>query len=115
MKTTTQVQPKAKLYIVVNRKLPAGLQIAQSVHAFQEFASEHPEVTASWHKNSNYICVLSTHEDGLFDLLDKAQDKEIKHSCFFEPDLDDALTAVAFEPSGASRKLLRKLPLALRS
>lgn len=34
---------------------------------------------------------------------------------FYEPDLDNAITAIAVEPSDKSRRLLANLPLALRN
>lgn len=37
----------------------------------------------------------------------------ISYAAFREPDLNDALTAVAFEPSQRSRTFLRKIPLLL--
>jgi len=55
-------------------------------------------------------------EDGLYDLIWKADNRSepIAHSAMFEPDLGNELTAVAFQPGAASRKLCARLPLALR-
>lgn len=40
---------------------------------------------------------------------------DIKTASFYEPDIDNQLTAACFEPSEASKKLLSTLPLALKS
>lgn len=44
-------------------------------------------------------------------LAEDAAAADLAHTAFREPDLDDALTAVALEP--AAHRLVRKLPLAL--
>lgn len=44
-------------------------------------------------------------------LAEDATAADLAHTAFREPDLDDALTAVALEP--AAHRLVRKLPLAL--
>lgn len=51
---------------------------------------------------------------GLHALLERARDRDITTTAFREPDLGDELTAVAFTPSAATRKLLANLPLAGR-
>ena len=50
-------------------------------------------------------------EQALTWLAEDAADAGHAHTRFREPDLDDALTAVALEP--AAHRLVRKLPLAL--
>ena len=49
----------------------------------------------------------------LFGLCDAAKARGLRFSVFFEPDLGNALTAVALEP--AARRLVSRLPLALPS
>jgi ribosomal protein L29 len=52
-------------------------------------------------------------EPFLFGLCDAAKARGLRVSRFFEPDLGNALTAVALEP--AARRLVSRLPLALPS
>jgi len=101
-----------KLYIVSRQDLPPGAQCAQSVHAAFAFAQEHPELTRDWHLNSNNIVILAVrHEQDLTLLLERARLEGVEFSAFREPDLDDALTALAIAPRG--KKLVSKIPLAL--
>jgi len=44
-------------------------------------------------------------------LITKAILTGIKHTVFREPDIDNQITAVAFEPSEASKKLTSSCPL----
>jgi hypothetical protein len=47
-------------------------------------------------------------------ILERAKQKDILFTTFREPDIDDALTAIALEPGEASRKLCSSLPLAFK-
>ena len=53
-------------------------------------------------------------EEQLLLYLEKIKYRGIKHTVFREPDIDNQLTAIAIEPGERSRKLTRKLPLALK-
>jgi len=65
-----------------------------------------------WHKQSNYLVFLTVaDEEQLIKLISKAILMGIKHTVFREPDLDDQITAVAFEPSEQARKLTSSCPL----
>lgn len=87
--------------------------MAQAIHAFREFIDQHPEDELDWYQHSNYICVLhAKNQEHLEKLMAKAVDKSILHAPFFEPDLDNELTAVAFAPCHESKRLLRSLRLA---
>lgn len=50
-------------------------------------------------------------EEQLIKLITKAILNGIKYTIFREPDLNNQITAVAFEPSEASRKLTSSCPL----
>ena len=103
-----------KLYVVVREDLPPGSQAVQSIHAFRQFVKEFPDLEGTWFDMSNHLALLSVQdEDGLFRLISKALSKGLRYAGFHEPDLGNSLTAVAFEPGGRSKRLLRKLPLAL--
>lgn len=83
-----------------------GYQAAQSLHAMTEFFLEHPDVTKDWHDNSNYIAVLAVdNEEKLIKLYQKAKARGVKCSCFYEPDMDDQLTAIVLEPGLDSKRL----------
>lgn len=97
-----------RLYVIVDSALKAGLKMAQSIHAFQSFADEYPDLHHSWFKNSNNIVVLETDELDLW--AKKMEQLDLSHSTFREPDLADQLTAICVEPAG--KRHLRKLSLA---
>ena len=104
-----------KLYIVVRNDLPPGAQLAQAVHAKDEFAQKFPSINQAWYDQSNYICVLQVaDEDSLAALEGEATRLEIKYACFCEPDRDHGLTALALEPDDATKMLCKNLQLALR-
>lgn len=82
------------------------------MHAALDFTFEHPAVARDWHKASNTLVVLAARDElALLWLAADAADAGYAHTMFREPDLGDALTAVALEP--AAHRLVRKLPLAL--
>ena len=88
------------------------MQGVQAGHALVEFALENPNIAKSWHTLSNYLAFLSaSNEDELIKLIHKAELKGITHKVFREPDLDNQITAVAFEPTDLTRRLTSSLPL----
>jgi len=100
---------------VTRRDLAPGAQAAQLTHAAIQFQKEHSDIQNEWFFKSNYIALLSTeNEESLKQLLLKANIKDIKCSTFYEPDLDNQLTAVAFEPSELTNKLCSSCPLAFK-
>lgn len=104
-----------KLYMVSRADLPAGVQACQAMHAMREFVAQHPEVEREWHQTSNHIAFLAADDiEELQFLIKVAAQNGILHSVFFEPDLENELTAVAFEPTIESRELLSRLPTALK-
>lgn len=104
-----------KLYVVVRNDLPPGAQLAQAIHAKDEFAMKYPEINRAWYEQSNYICVLQVaDEDTLDALMDRAWYSGIKYACFSEPDRDGEHTAAAFEPGEATKELCKELQLALK-
>lgn len=100
---------------MTRQDLKPGYQATQSCHALRQFTAEHPEIDRRWFERSNYLAVLSVrNEQELLNLIDKASQKGIKYSIFFEPDLKYEITAIALEPGKESKKLCGKLRLALK-
>ena len=107
-----QINPTEKLRVVSRRDLPIPYQAVQSGHAAIDFQHEHPELAKEWQTKSNYLAFLTVaDEEQLIKLISKAILTGIKHTVFREPDIDNQITAVAFEPSEASRKLTSSCPL----
>jgi len=103
-----------KFYVIIRSDLPPGAQAAQAVHGAIAFMMEHPVTASYWHHKSNNLVVLQVpNEECLLHLAGRAQDAEVEHSVFREPDFDNTVTAVALEPAGA--RLVSNLPLALRA
>lgn len=102
-----------KLYVVVREDLSPGAQMAQSLHAFREFVEHHQEVEREWYSTSNTIVILGVPGEGdLYGLIHTASDLNVKYSSFREPDMEDELTALAFEPGEKTSEMLKYLKLA---
>ena len=102
-----------RLYVVTRKDLSPGSQIAQTGHSIAQFLLEHPEKSKEW--NNNYLVCLSTeNEKSLNKLLEKLESFDIPISMFYEPDLDNQLTSIAFQHNSESRKYTTSLPLALK-
>lgn len=92
--------------------LPIVVQAVQSAHAAIDFQHQHPELAKEWQTKSNYLIFLSVKDESSMEkLMSKADQRSIVYTPFYEPDIDNQLTAVAFEPSDCSKKLLGNLPL----
>lgn len=101
--------------MVVRRDLSPGLQSAQATHAAIGFCMAEPEAARAWHDQSNNLVILSVEDEAaLLAVLDRAWTEGIRYEPFYEPDLNDEMTAVAFGPSESTARLLSALPLALR-
>lgn len=80
-------------------------------HALRQFAEEHPNLDQKWFKKSNYLVLLTVaNEKSLYDLILKAKNK-INLAIFREPDIENEIASVAFEPGLESKKLCKKLQL----
>lgn len=101
-----------RLYLVTRGDLPAGARAAQCCHALREFARAHPVREAAWYAASNALVLLETPDEAaLAALVARAGERGVACAAFREPDLGDALTAIALAPE--ARPLVRRLPLAL--
>jgi peptidyl-tRNA hydrolase len=95
--------------------LSPGLQAAQSVHASNQFFAAWPSMALRWLRESNFLVIVSVpDEDALAQLAGAAVEEGIVRSIFREPDLDNSITAVAFEPGVVAQRLCAQLPLALK-
>jgi hypothetical protein len=100
--------------VVTRADLPPGSQAVQAAHAVIDFAITYPRLTASWHAASNTLVILVVPDELALSWLEQdARTAGLRVAPFHEPDLGDALTAVAIEP--AAGRLLRRLPLALHA
>lgn len=107
--------PVDKVYVLIRQDLPTGSQLAQVVHAQDEFRETHPEVHGAWRKSSNTVAVLHLRdEDHLQEIHRKAEDRGIPCAIFREPDLGDAATCLVMGPSPHTRRITARLPLAFR-
>ena len=101
-----------KLRVVTRRDLPIAYQAVQSGHAAIDFQHEHVVEAKEWQTKSNYLAFLTVaNEQELINLASKAILMGIKHTVFREPDIDNEITAIAFEATDAARKLTSSCPL----
>ena len=102
----TQIKSNEKLRVVSRRDIQFGYQAVQAGHAAIQFQHEHPELAKLWYTQSNYLAFLTVKDEAeLEKLIFKAEAKGIAHSVFREPDIDNQITAVAFEASDEARRL----------
>ena len=91
------------VYVFVRRDLPGPQQVVQSCHASIETAKSFPKDCCP----HLVVCSIKN-ELRLRQCLIHLQRLGIKHEPFFEPDLNNALTAIATEPiTGVIREQLR--------
>lgn len=104
-----------KVFLITRADLKPGQQAVQAAHALTEFIFQHPAEAGRWKQESNTLVMLVVKdEESLNGMIEKAIQRGIRASAFYEPDLDDALTALAFEPGDMSYRLCSGIPLALR-
>ena len=109
-----QIEYGDKLYIIVRSDLEKGAQMAQALHAALHFAGDNIDLVNNWMDKSDYICALGVaDETQLHHLLKKAREKGIISAAFYEPDLNNSLTAICLEPGKRSKNLCKGLKLAL--
>ena len=101
-----------KLFLITRQDLAQGPRAVQMAHALREFVARYPAIDAEWYRTSNTLALLEvSSEPDLAKLAQRAERRGVPVARFHEPDLDNALTAIAIAPSGKS--LCRVLPLAL--
>lgn len=104
-----------KLYIIVRNDLSPGSQIAQACHSIIGFQLKFPNIIKTWEYESNTIVILQIENlEKLMNLLNSAHYENIKCFGFYEPDMNDELTAIVLEPTEKSKYLCANLKLALK-
>ena len=83
------------MYILVNDKLTKSQRIPQASHAVAEYVFAYRDELEDWIKNHRTMVVLHCRESEM-----EMLSKELKSKSFRDDDLDNMLTAVAFEPMG---------------
>lgn len=92
--------------------LSPGLQAAQAAHAGIQYAIECRDECLEWFDESMYLVLLAAKDlNSLESLRDQARTRMLLCSEFFEPDLDNELTAIVLEPSRRSGRFVSSLPL----
>ena len=105
-------QINEKLRVVTRRDLSLPTQAVQSAHAAIDFQHAHPKEATDWQTKSNYLALLTVaNEEELHKLIDKATIRGIKYTIFREPDINNEITAIAFEPCDASKRITSACPL----
>lgn len=81
-----------------------------------DFCLQNYQLARKWHLTSEYlICLEAKDQEHLNQLVAKAHEKGLQYTVYQEPDLDEAITAIALHPSAEARKFASNLPLAGRS
>ena len=105
----------SKLTTITRRDLTSGQQAVQSSHAAIDFIIDNNDLANNWHKTSNYLINLSVADISELERLSaKLHEYEIIHTNFYEPDLDNELTAISFLSSEKTIKITGNLPLMLK-
>lgn len=108
-----------RLYVLVRKDLPPGYQIAQAIHAKDEFTHTFPEAEKSWRDESNTIVVLAADQEEVVRWVDEMTERGIKCCWFEEPDMLDKyghpqVTASAFDAQPEVAEAFKHMKLALR-
>ena len=105
-----------KLVTVTRKGLTPGYQLVQSGHAIAKWIKEFPALFTEWNKQSNYLISLSTdNEETLKKLYKKLQYNGADVVAFYEPDINNQMTAICFYGTPEMRKHTDKLDLALKN
>lgn len=103
-----------KLYIITRSDLAPGVRAAQLCHGMRQWSAEKPEADKEWFEKSNTLVLLEVADEAeLLKLAERASADGVACVSFREPDMNNALTAIAICGEYA-RKLLSQLPLAFR-
>lgn len=108
-----EAQVEQKLYIVTHNELSLQYQLPQCLHAAIQFANDFPEEQSKWFKLSNAVVILAAKSEAdLIKFTERLDNNGFKYCKFYEPDINNALTAIAIVPGSNVRKVCSSLPLA---
>lgn len=82
-----------RMYVIVRNDLTNGQKAVQGGHALAEYILNNK---CLW-KNETLIYLKAKDEDHIKDIMNTLKNKKVNHSCFYEPDLDNQITSIAFE------------------
>lgn len=89
--------------------------MVQSVHAAADYVRCNPDKCVTWAQTSNSIITLAEKDaDGLHSLSKKLGKLGVHVQEFYEPDIDNQLTAICCIADDSIRRKLSHLPLALK-
>ena len=97
-------QQKNKLYILVSDQLETVYGSVQGGHVVAQWLLEHPN--QNW--NNQYLIYLSCNIDYYKEMLTFYNED---FSSFYEPDLNNRLTAIAILETNLNKKFFKKLKL----
>ena len=97
-----------KMYVLVRTNLEQKYQIVQGSHALAQYSIEHHELFLEWH-NETIIYLGVRFSSGLTSWKFYLIENRIPLSCFYEPDQQGQITAIACYHTG---ELFSKLKLA---
>ena len=104
---------KNKLYILIDKDLDPIYGAVQGGHAVAEWLKEHwqlnKEGDPQWSWNNDYLIYLKADLEDIQDYYLESYCAKDKETYFYEPDLDDKLTAIAIHESDMNDRLKRKI------
>lgn len=83
----------------------------QSTHAALEFVLNFPDIAKDWNKSKYLVQVTVPSKEDLERFRDTLDFHNLKYYAFYEPDLNNELTALCIEPDPLTLKLIKKLKL----
>lgn len=94
------VESQIRMYVLVRRDiLPLVHCGVQAAHAVAEFVHYHQnENTKVWVTCEKTLIVLSATEEQIEEKMKQFSDNHMNYQPFYEPDMGNVMTAVAFQP-----------------
>ena len=104
------------MVIITRKDLSAGYKVVQSCHVVAEYAAKLKEEFIDWKINSNImVCLEEEDEISLIKAKHKLIECRIPFVEFYEEDIGNQLTSIAFIGNESKRKKFSHLPLTLKS